>query len=54
MMINSPKKQNKFYFDVERVLFTIDMMVALAERSFLKLKCFCKLFMVNNNLREVK
>jgi hypothetical protein len=30
------------------------MMVALAERSFLKLKYFCELFMVNNNSREVK
>jgi hypothetical protein len=30
------------------------MMVASAERSFLKLKYFCELFMVNNNLREVK
>jgi hypothetical protein len=54
MMINPLKKQNKFYFDIERVLFTIHMMVALAERSFLKLKYFCELFMVNNNSREVK
>jgi hypothetical protein len=30
------------------------MMVASAERSFLKMKYFCELFMVNNNLREVK
>jgi hypothetical protein len=30
------------------------MMVALAERSFFKLKYFCQLFMVNNNSREVK
>jgi hypothetical protein len=30
------------------------MMVASAERSFLKLKYFCKLFMANNNSREVK
>jgi hypothetical protein len=30
------------------------MMVASSKRSFLKLKCFCGLFMVNNNLREVK
>jgi hypothetical protein len=29
-------------------------MVALTERSFLKLKYFCKLFMVNNNSIEVK
>jgi hypothetical protein len=30
------------------------MMVASAERSFLKLKYFCELFMVNNNSRGVK
>jgi hypothetical protein len=30
------------------------MMVALAGRSFLKLKYFCELFDVNNNSREVK
>ena len=54
MMINSLKKQNRFYFDIERVLFTIHMMVASAERSFLKLKYFYELFMVNNNSREVK
>ena len=54
MMMNPLKKQNEFYFDIERVLFTIHMMVASAERSFLKLKYFCELFMVNNNLREVK
>jgi hypothetical protein len=30
------------------------MMVALAERSFLKLKYFCKLFFINNNSRDVK
>jgi hypothetical protein len=54
MMMNPLKKQNEFYFDIERVLFTIHMMVASLERSFLKLKCFCGLFMVNNNLREVK
>jgi hypothetical protein len=54
MMINPLKKQNEFYFDIERVLFTIHMMVASSKRSFLKLKCFCGLFMVNNNLREVK
>ena len=54
MMMNPLKKQNKFYFDIERVLFTIHMMVASAERSFLKLKYFCELFMVNNNSREVK
>ena len=29
-------------------------MVASTERSFLKLKYFCELFMVNNNLSEVK
>jgi hypothetical protein len=51
--MNPLKKQNKFYFDIERVLFTIHMMVASSERSFLKLKCFCGLFMVNNNLIEV-
>jgi hypothetical protein len=27
-MMNPLKKQNKFYFDIERVLFTIHMMVA--------------------------
>jgi hypothetical protein len=54
MMMNPLKKQNKFYFDIERVLCTIHMMVASAERSFLKLKYFFELFMVNNNLREVK
>jgi hypothetical protein len=54
MMMNPLKKQNEFYFDIERVLFTIHMMVASSERSFLKLKCFCGLFMVNNNLRDVK
>jgi hypothetical protein len=54
MMMNPLKKQNKFYFDIERVLFTIHMMVASAERRFLKSKYFCELFMVNNNSREVK
>jgi hypothetical protein len=29
-------------------------MVALAERSFLKLKYFCELFLVNNNTKDVK
>jgi hypothetical protein len=52
--MNPLKKQNKFYFDIERVLFTIHMMVASTERSFLKLKYFCELFMANNNSREVK
>jgi hypothetical protein len=56
IMMNPLKKQNKFYFDIERVLFTIHihMMVASTERSFLKLKYFCELFMVNNNSIEVK
>jgi hypothetical protein len=54
MMMNPLKKQNKFYFNIEIVLFTIHMMVASAERNFLKLKYFCELFMVNNNSREVK
>jgi hypothetical protein len=54
MTKNPLKKQNKFYFDIERVLFTIYTMVVSAERSFLKLKYFCELFMVNNNSREVK
>jgi hypothetical protein len=54
MMMNPLKKHNKFYFDLERVLFTIHMMVASAERSFLKLKYFCELFKVNNNSIEVK
>jgi hypothetical protein len=47
-------KANKFYFDIERVLFTIYMMVASAERCFLKLKHFYQIFMFNNNSREVK
>jgi hypothetical protein len=54
MMMNLLKKQNKFYFDIERVLFTIHMMVTSIERSFLKLKYFCELFMANNNSREIK
>ena len=54
MMMSPLKKQNEFYFDIERVLFTIHIMVASTERSFLKLKYFCELFMVNNNSREVK
>jgi hypothetical protein len=54
MMMNPLNKQNKFYFDIERVLFTIHMMVASTERSFLKLKYFCELFMVNNNSIKVK
>jgi hypothetical protein len=40
MMMNPLKKQNKFYFDIERILFTIHMMIASVERSFLKLKYF--------------
>jgi hypothetical protein len=54
IMMNPLNKQNKFYFDIERVLFTIHMMVASTERSFLKLKYFCELFMVNNNSIKVK
>jgi hypothetical protein len=54
MMMNPLNKQNKFYFDIKRELFIIHMMVALAERSFLKLKYFLELFYANNNLREVK
>jgi hypothetical protein len=54
MMMNPLKKQNEFYFDIERVLFTIHMMIASVERSFLKLKYFCELFKVNNNSRDVK
>jgi hypothetical protein len=54
MMRNQLEKQNKFYFDAERVLFTIHMMVASTERRFLKLKYFFKLFKVNNDLREIK
>jgi hypothetical protein len=53
-MMNPLKKQNKFYCDIERVLFIIHMMVASAERNFLKLKYFCELFMVNNNSKDVK
>jgi hypothetical protein len=30
------------------------MMVTSIERSFLKLKYFCELFMANNNSREIK
>jgi hypothetical protein len=30
------------------------MMVALAQRSFLKLKYFFELFLINNNSRDVK
>jgi hypothetical protein len=45
----STKEAKKIYFDIERVLFTIHMMVASAERSFLKLKYFCELFKVNND-----
>jgi hypothetical protein len=52
--MNPLKKQNKFYFNIERVLFTIHMMVASTHRRFLKLNFFCELFMVNNNSREVK
>jgi hypothetical protein len=52
--MNPLNKQNKFYFDIERVLFTMHMMVASTERSFLKLKYFYELFMTNNNSREVK
>jgi hypothetical protein len=48
--INPLKKQNEFYFDIKCIIY----MVASAERSFLKLKCFCELFMVNNNSRAVK
>jgi hypothetical protein len=54
IMMNLLKKQSKFYFDIEIVLFTMHMMVASIERSFLKLKYFCELFMVNNNSIEVK
>jgi hypothetical protein len=43
MMRNPLKKQNNFYFNIEIVLFTIHMMVASAERSFLKLKYLCEL-----------
>jgi hypothetical protein len=40
IMMNPLKKQNKFYFDIERVLFTIHMMVASTERSFFKIEIF--------------
>jgi hypothetical protein len=40
MMMNPLNKQNKFYFDIERVLFTINMTFASAERNFLKFKYF--------------
>jgi hypothetical protein len=40
MMMNPLKKQNEFYFDIERVLFTIHMMVAAAERRFFRIKIF--------------
>jgi hypothetical protein len=54
MVMNPLKKQNKFYFDIERVLFTTHMMVVSAERSFLKLKYFCELFKVmpHSDLRD--
>jgi hypothetical protein len=52
--MNPLKKQNEFYFDTEGVLFTIHVMVASAERSFLKLKYFCELFKVNNESTKVK
>jgi hypothetical protein len=54
MMMNPLRKQNKLYFDIERVLFIMHMTVASAERSFLKLEYFCELFKVNNNSREVE
>jgi hypothetical protein len=44
MMMNLLKKQNEFYFDIDRVLFIIHMMVASTERSFLKLKCFLAIY----------
>jgi hypothetical protein len=53
MMMNPLEKQNEFYFDIEGVLFTIHMMIASIERSFLKLKYFFELFKVNNDSREV-
>jgi hypothetical protein len=34
MMLNPLKKQKDFYFDIERVLFTIHMIVASSKRSF--------------------
>jgi hypothetical protein len=40
MTRNQLEKQNKFYFDIERVLFTIHMMVASTKKRFLKLKYF--------------
>jgi hypothetical protein len=49
-MMNPLKKQNKFYCDIERVLFIIHMMVASAERNFLKLKYFCELFTSTDKL----
>jgi hypothetical protein len=39
-MRNQLEKQNKLYFDTERVLFTTHMMVASPKRRFLKLKYF--------------
>jgi hypothetical protein len=51
--MNPLKKQNKFYFDMERVLFTIHMMVASTERSFLKLKYFWTIYGQLNSI-EVK
>ena len=52
MMRNPLEKQNKLYFDTERVLFTIHMMVASTERRFLKLKYF--LNYLRSTIREVK
>jgi hypothetical protein len=52
-MINPLKKQNEFYFDIESIIYYTHG-GCIVERSFLKLKYFCELFMVNNNSREVK
>jgi hypothetical protein len=49
MMRNQLEKQNKLYFDTERVLFTIYMMVASTEKIF-KIEIFFELFKVNNDL----
>jgi hypothetical protein len=45
-------KQILFWYRESIIYYTHDG--SSTERSFLKLKCFCELFMVNNNLREVK
>jgi hypothetical protein len=52
-MINSLKKQNKFYFDIGSIInYTYDG--CFGRENIFKIKFFNELFMVNNNSREVK